>query len=102
MSNFYHIVLPDDWAAHHKAESYSADSLESEGFIHCSFAPQLEGVLERYYDGVAKVVILEIDPAKLESELKVEPSTNDELYPHIYGEINPDSVVSVSERILTS
>ena len=38
----YHIVLPEVWAAF-DTELYRATSLETEGFIHCSFADQLEG-----------------------------------------------------------
>ena len=58
----------------------------------------MKGVIERYYAAEESLVILEIDPSKLKSELKVEESTNDELFPHIYGPINMDAVISVSVR----
>ncbi len=69
-----------------------------EGFIHCSFAGQLNGVLERYYSEVESVMILGIDPDKLASELVSEPSTGGENYPHIYGPINRNAIVSATER----
>lgn len=94
--NVFHITLPEKWAA--DKDFYAAESLATEGFIHCSFASQLDGVLERYYRGFERVVILEIDPGKLTSKLLAEPSTNDEIYPHIYGPINTDAVVGVEER----
>jgi uncharacterized protein (DUF952 family) len=90
--------LPEVWAEFSNKPTYTAESLLSEGFIHCSFAAQLDGVLARYYGGVEKVLLLEIDPERLTSELKIEPSTNDELYPHIYGEINSEAVVAVTEK----
>ncbi len=93
----YHIVLPDDWAAF-DTELYKAKSLETEGFIHCSFAEQLPGVIERYYTRYDRVVILEIDPERLMSRMIKEPSTNHEIYPHIYGPINRDAIVRVEER----
>jgi uncharacterized protein (DUF952 family) len=93
----YHIVLPDVWAAF-DTELYRAKSLETEGFIHCSFADQLEGVIKRYYKGEDRIVILEIDPERLMSRMIKEPSTNNEIYPHIYGPINRDAIVSVEER----
>ena len=92
--------MPPDWKKAESAERYRAESLDSEGFIHCSFEEQLEAVLARYYSGVESVVILEIDPRRLTSELKIEPSTNDERYPHIYGEIDREAVVKIRERKL--
>lgn len=90
----YHIVLPEDWAAF-DTELYRAKSLETEGFIHCSFADQLDGVIKRYYKGVKKLVIIEIESDKLMSRVLKEPSTNNEIYPHIYGPINRDAIVGV-------
>lgn len=95
----YHIVLPETWDDFH-GTSYEANSLVAEGFIHCSFADQLEAVLKRYYDGRDTVTILEIDPARLTSKLVVEPSTNGESYPHIYGPINSDAIIAAETRNL--
>ena len=93
----YHIVLPDVWAAF-DTELYRAKSLETEGFIHCSFADQLEGVIERYYADVDRVVVLEIDSDRLMSRMIKEPSTNKEIYPHIYGPINRDAIIRTFEK----
>lgn len=94
----YHIVLPETWATFDGKDFYEAESLHTEGFIHCSFAEQIEGVLGRYYQGVDKVLILTIDSEKLTSELVNEPSTNNEIYPHIYGQINRDAIVEIKEK----
>lgn len=96
----YHIVLPDVWAAF-DTELYRHASLAAEGFIHCSFEDQLDGVIGRYYSGAESVVILEIESERLMSRMIKEPSTNSEIYPHIYGPINRDAVVSVELRELT-
>jgi len=93
----YHIVLPDVWAAF-DTELYRAKSLETEGFIHCSFADQLDGVIERYYSGHDRVVVLEIDTERLMSRMIKEPSTNKEIYPHIYGPINRNAIVRTFEK----
>lgn len=90
--------MPDVWEIIEGTESYAAESLVTEGFVHCSYIGQLKGVIDRYYSAEESLVILEIDPDLLKSELKVEKSTGDELFPHIYGPINMDSVVSVSLR----
>ena len=95
----YHIVLPDVWAAF-DTDLYRAASLETEGFIHCSYAEQLDAVIKRYYSGASRVIVLAIEPDRLMSRVLREPSTNNEIYPHIYGPINRDAIVSVSTREL--
>lgn len=94
----YHIVLPEIWAQFADEPSYESESLTTEGFIHCSYEDQLEAVLERYYENAGTVLILTIETGKLTSELIEEPSTNNEIYPHIYGRINKDSIVEIAER----
>ena len=93
----YHIVLPEVWVAS-DGDFYEAASLADDGFTHCSYAGQVDAVLQRYYNGAGRVLILEIDMDLLTSELREEPSTNNEVYPHIYGPINRDAVVGVTER----
>ncbi|HKP69997.1 MAG TPA: DUF952 domain-containing protein [Pyrinomonadaceae bacterium] len=97
----YHIALPQVWERFKDRPSYQPDSLTTEGFIHCSYPNQLPDVLKRYYYGrVERVLILKIDTDKLLSKLVKEPSTNDEIYPHIYGRLNHSAVVDVEERFL--
>jgi uncharacterized protein (DUF952 family) len=98
--NVFHVVLPEKWTEASDKDLYEAETLATEGFIHCSFAGQLDSVLERYYSGVERVIILEIDPTRLTSRLVEEPSKNDEIYPHVYGPINTNAVVGAEEKIL--
>lgn len=93
----YHIVLPEVWEAF-DTHLYRAPSLETEGFIHCSFASQLDAVINRYYSGVERVIVLEIETDRLMSRVLREPSTDNEIYPHIYGPINRDSIVRVKKK----
>ena len=94
----YHIVLPEVWEKAKHESDYEADSLATEGFIHCSYRNQLEEVLERYYKDAGTVFVLAINPHFLTSNLIAEPSTNREIYPHIYGKINKAAIVGVEER----
>lgn len=96
----YHIVLPERWGSIDPRADYEAESLQTEGFIHCSFADQLDAVFPRYYAGEDSVLILEIDTDKLSSPLVEEPSTNNEIYPHIYGPIDRKAIVGVETRQL--
>jgi uncharacterized protein (DUF952 family) len=98
----YHIVLPEVWEKFKAEKFYEADSLKAEGFIHCSFAEQLEKVLRRYYKDTGRVLILEIETEKLMSKFVDEPSTGGEIYPHIYGKINTDAIIGIEEKNLKS
>jgi len=96
----YHIVLPEVWEKFKNEKFYKAESLQTEGFIHCSFAEQIETVLNRYYKNTERVLLLEIETEKLTSELINEPSTGGEIYPHIYGKINKEAITKTEERNL--
>ncbi len=96
----YHIVTPEIWETFKNKDSYHAASLTGEGFIHCSFAEQLDGVLQRYYKDAGKILILTLETEKLTSKLVNEPSTNNEIYPHIYGKINREAIANIEERKL--
>ena len=101
MALIYHIVLPEAWATF-DTDLYRSVSLETEGFIHCSFPGQLDSVVERYYGGVHDIVVLEIDTEKLMSRVLNEASTANEIYPHVYGPINRDAIISATHRTLNA
>ncbi len=92
----YHITTPDLWDIALSRGSYCADSLATEGFIHCSEDRQVERSLNRFFRGEREVVVLTIDPDLLVFELKYEPADNDE-FPHLYGELNLDAVTATRE-----
>ncbi len=94
----YHILLPDVWVEVKESATYEAESLKTEGFIHCSFAGQVNGVLGRYFADAGEVVILTIDADRLTSPVLAEASTNDEHFPHVYGPIDLDAVVNAEIR----
>lgn len=92
----YHITTKDEWRNAEPQGSYAAASLATEGFIHCSTAEQVNGVLQRYFAGKTSLVKLVIETTRLKHELKFElaPSVN-EMFPHIYGPINTDAVIEI-------
>ena len=96
----YHIVLPEIWEQVRGERLYRHESLASEGFIHCSYEDQIDGVIGRYYTGRDELVILTIDTDKLAARLVAEPSTGGEVYPHIYGPLNMSAVVDAESRKL--
>jgi glutathione S-transferase len=69
-------------------------SLAEQGYIHCSRAPQVQRVADAFYGGVA-VVLLVIDPARLDVEVRDEDVPGQpEPFPHLYGPLALDAVVA--------
>ena len=95
----YHLALADEWERRAAADydrSTIGRSLADEGFVHCSFAHQVQPTADRFYRGRSDVLLLEIDPAALTSPVKVEDPGGGEVFPHIYGPVNRDAVVRVT------
>jgi uncharacterized protein (DUF952 family) len=90
----YHLVSRPVWEKS-PAEPYTAESLATEGFIHCSNAGQVAGSANRFFAGLNDLLVLEIDPDRLTSPLRDEPGGAGELYPHVYGPIDRPAVVTV-------
>src|SRR5512134_2008285 len=103
MALILHLASHDAWLAAVKGGAYHADSLSTEGLIHCSKPSQIVDVANTFYRGQRGLVLLVIDPSKLEAELKWEPPAEPEpsraragdLFPHIYGALNLEAVVQV-------
>lgn len=104
MTRIYHLAEPADWGAALESGSYDRStrgrSLSEEGFIHASSAEQWPVVRRSFYADVAgPLLLLEIDPDLLGVPLVVEvgnPRTGEE-FPHIYGPLDVDAVVGVTE-----
>ena len=101
-----HLTPRAQWETAQTVGFQTAESLQTQGFIHCSTAAQVVKVANKHYRSQnAALVLLCIDTDKLTSSYKFEPPINpktgeyeptaDEKYPHIYGTINLDSVVQV-------
>ena len=100
----FHITTPTAWGDAQKLGDYRAESLETEGFIHCSTQSQVLPVAENYYQGQTGLIVLAIEPTLLSAALKWEPPSGGapppgvpagDLFPHIYGPINLNAVIKV-------
>lgn len=94
-----HITHKQDWAGAQRKGFYSAPSLETEGFIHCSTPAQVIPTAERFYAGQHGLILLVIDAERVRAEIRYEAGTDkpDEMFPHVYGTINLDAVRRVLE-----
>ena len=96
MAIIYHLVPESHWESAQFEQEYWADSLATEGFIHCSKDhAQALAVANRLYGGRQDMLVLEVETERLTSPLKHEPSRSGEIYPHIYGPLNTGAVTGV-------
>jgi uncharacterized protein (DUF952 family) len=95
----YHFCPADVWAAAQRDGEYAADTLATEGFIHCSPVERVHLPANALVRGRTDLVLLEIDEARLPEPPRWEhgdptdPETP--LFPHIYGPIPVAAVVAV-------
>lgn len=89
-----HITQRAQWEAAQKHQIYRSDTLESEGFIHCSTPQQVINVANIFFGNQHGLVVLCINSDKVEAEIRYEAVQN-ELFPHIYGNLNLDAVFQV-------
>jgi uncharacterized protein (DUF952 family) len=102
-SEILHITERSLWEAARASGAYTLSTrgrtLAEEGFIHCSTRRQLPGVaafLYGSYAGPDELVVLVVDPARLDVPLVYEaPEPGGEEFPHVYGPIPATAVVDV-------
>jgi ribosomal-protein-serine acetyltransferase len=99
----YHITSLAEWALAEKRGLYRAPSLESQGFIHFSQIHQVVPVADAFYRQQNGLVLLCVDPARLDVPLKFEPPAlnapdahaDEDLFPHVYGPVDTQAVIRV-------
>ena len=94
----YHITHKDNWQKAHHSKTFIPDSFEREGFIHCSPLEKVTEVANNFYKGQKDLILLCIDESKVKSEIIWEDLYNHDFnFPHIYGELNTDAVINISD-----
>ena len=93
--NIYHVIERLTWKKAKQGTLYEGDTLKINGYIHCCLSEQIESVLLNWFKGKHDLVILEINPGKLNSPIIYESLDSSlETFPHVYGPINLDAVVN--------
>ncbi|HWT94571.1 MAG TPA: DUF952 domain-containing protein [Solirubrobacteraceae bacterium] len=92
----FHVTTRTEWDP--SAASHTPGGFEAEGFVHLATREQVEGVLERYFDGLPDLLLLSLDEEELPSgAVKWEPGAGSEPgpFPHLYAPIPRDAIVAV-------
>jgi uncharacterized protein (DUF952 family) len=72
----------------------SADDAR-DGFIHFSTASQVAETAKKHFFGQTGLFLIAVDADTLGDALRWERSRNDELFPHLYGELDLGAVTGV-------
>ncbi|MCB7137525.1 DUF952 domain-containing protein [Cellulosimicrobium marinum] len=98
-----HLAHREDWEAALRGGAYRVStrgaSLDDVGYVHASYPHQLAAVAEAVYAGdEADLCVLVLDTAAIRAagtRVVDEDGGHGELYPHVYGPIEPPFVRSV-------
>ena len=98
MAIIFHIASRDAWANCAGVGSFRPEMFPIDGFVHCSTRDQVIKVADARFRGQTDLVLLCIDTDRVTAPIRYENlEGGQELFPHIYGEINTDAVVQVVE-----
>jgi uncharacterized protein (DUF952 family) len=95
MNKIWHITKRQQWEQAKLAQVYRSETLESEGFIHCSTSQQVLKVANAFFRGQQGLVLLGIDSEKVQAEIRYEEVDGKEYFPHIYGALKTEAVIEV-------
>ena len=94
-----HLTTLPAWVRARRLGSYLADSQRHEGFIHLSRVDQVALPANRLFAGRTDLLLLVIDPARLDAEVRWEPGVPTDpasmRFPHLYGPLPVAAVTAV-------
>ena len=98
MRTIYKICPASAWREAERRGAFggSADD-RRDGFIHFSTASQVAETAKKHFFGCTGLFLIAVDADALGDSLRWEPSRNDELFPHLYGELDLGAVTGVLE-----
>ena len=85
------------WQAAERAGRFDGASIDlTDGYIHFSSREQVRETAARHFAGVDGLLLIAVDTATLGERLRWEPSRGGELFPHLYGSLPMQAVLSVA------
>jgi uncharacterized protein (DUF952 family) len=92
----YHMCPFDTWAAALAAGAYHGTPQdEADGFIHFSTGEQIAESARKHRAGQDGLVLVAVDVERLGDRLKWEKARGGDLFPHLYGPLDPAESASV-------
>jgi uncharacterized protein (DUF952 family) len=97
LSTIVHIAKREQWEKAVLEGVYRGETLDSQGFIHCSTSQQIIKVANALFHAQHGLVLLCIETNKVQAEIRYESAGGEELYPHIYGPLNLNAVAKSTD-----
>ena len=89
MSLIYKICPASAWREAERQGIYRGSRDDArDGFIHFSTAAQVAETARKHFFGQTGLFLIEVDGDALGDALRWERSRNDDLFPHLYGELD--------------
>jgi uncharacterized protein (DUF952 family) len=84
----FKIATVEEWSKSEMTGTFEGSPDDHrDGFIHLSAKHQLQGTLNKHFQGKGDLVLIAFEAAKLGLALKWEQSRGGELFPHLYTSI---------------
>ncbi|TPQ27400.1 DUF952 domain-containing protein [Bradyrhizobium guangdongense] len=96
MANIYKICLASAWREAERQGVYTGSADDArDGYIHFSTAAQVPETARKHFFGQRALFLVQVDVDALGDALRWERSRNDELFPHLYAELDLGAVIAV-------
>lgn len=101
MSLIYKILPRAAWDEALVAGRFDGSAVDlKDGYIHFSTAAQAQETAEKHFRGQAGLVVVAVEAEALGAALRWEPSRGGQLFPHLYGPLDPGLAKAVTEAPL--
>ena len=67
----------------------------ADGYIHFSTGRQLRETVDKHFAGQSDLLLIRVDSARLGPSLRWETSRGGDIFPHLYGPLDPNDVADV-------
>ncbi len=92
----YKVVSAAEWQQAQDEGVFRGSEIDHiDGFIHLSAPHQVVETVQKHFAGQRELVLVAVDADSLAETLRWEPSRDDALFPHVYGEIPVSAVVAI-------
>jgi len=94
MTAVYKILPRSEWEAAKAQGRFDGSAIDlKDGYIHLSDAAQAQETARLHFRGQADLMVLKLDAASFGAALKWEPSRGGQLFPHLYGPLDPSLAI---------
>jgi uncharacterized protein (DUF952 family) len=101
LSRVYKILTRDAWDAAVVQGRFAGAAIDrSDGYIHLSTGAQAQETARLHFRGQAGLVVAAFEAEAFGAALKWEASRGGQLFPHLYGDLDPALVLAVTEAPL--